>query len=279
MALLLSACASLPEQSTGVTTAEIRALQEINRAMPGEYLASRNRQQRERDEPALRISVEALPSGQLEQTGFTLSQYQEGGPIRHFLLAMTAGNDGQASGAFAPLDETGQAQRRCDMIFTLHYNGFSGETNPQTCRFGTGQNTGLLKEIAFDGARLVIADRLIDLETGEPMAVDQVHRFFRAQSYSGWAGRLEGDSWRVVQEFSLSAGHPTAPVDAAGMSLGLALELEFIEMAEGDEALLRLNVSDSESGTVIAQAWADTEAESLGVALPDLQVGMRLLRR
>ena len=277
LVLLLGACASAPERPASTATAEARALLELGRTLPGEYLASRNRRQREAGEPPLWITVETLPSSQIGQAGFTLSQRQGDGPPRHFLVAMTAASDGRANGAFAPLDESGQPRHRCDMRFSLGNNGFVGETDPETCRFGPDQATGLLKEIAFNGSRLVIADRLVDIETGDALAADQIHRFVRTRSYSGWAGRREGDSWRLAREFSLEAGSPMVPLDAAGMALGFQVDLEIVELHDGDEVMLRLNVVDSETGAVIGQAWADPEAESLGLALPDNQVGLRLL--
>jgi len=277
--LLLAGCATVPDdRAADRPSAEARALIEISQALPGEYLSSRNRRQREADEAPLRISIETLPSDRLGQAGFMLSQRQGDGPTRHFLVAMDVEDQGRIGGAFAPVDENGQVRRRCDMRFSLHSNGFSGETDPQTCRFGADQSTGLLKEIAFDGTLLVIADRLIDLESGESLASDQVHRFVRIRPYAGWAGRLEGNNWRLVRQLDLATGEAREPADAANMSLGLHLELEAIELQEGEEIVLRLNVSDSETGAVLGQAWADPDAESLGLALPDIQIGLRLLR-
>ncbi len=279
LVLLVAGCATAPETASDFSSPQTRALMEISQALPGEYLSSRNRQQRESSELPLRISIERMPSEQLEQAGFMLSQRQGDAQPRHFLIAMNAEPSGRVAGAFAPLDEIGQVRRRCDMRFTIHSNGFSGETDPETCRFGADQNTGLLKEIAFDGNRLVIADRLIDLTNGEPLAGDQVYRLIRSRTYSGWAGRLEGDNWRLVREFDLATGDSRQPDDAAGMTLGLAVDLEAIELQEGEEIVLRLNVTDNQTGEVLGQAWADPEAESLGIALPDIQIGLRLLRR
>lgn len=278
--LLLAGCATVPgERSADRPSPEARALIEISQALPGEYLSSRNRRQREADEAPLRISIEPLPSDRLGQAGFMLSQRQGDSPSRHFLVAMDVDNQGRIGGAFAPVDAAGQVRRRCEMRFSLHSNGFSGETDPENCRFGADLNTGLLKEIAFDGALLVIADRLIDLESGEALASDQVHRFVRIRPYVGWAGRREGDDWRLVRELDLATGEAREPADAAGMILGLRLELEAIELQEGEEIVLRLNVTDSTTGAVLGQAWADPDAESLGLALPNIQVGLRLLRQ
>lgn len=277
--LALAACATVPEQTPPALIDHGPTLSQIDRVLPGTYLSSRDRGQRERGESPLTLIIERLPSQQPGQSGFVLRQRRADEPPRHFLLAMEgSATADQLAGAFAPLDGSGAVRSRCEMRFSLRVDGFSGETDPRDCRFGPDQSVGLIKEVAFDGNQLVIADRLLNLNTGEPHGEDQIHRFVRVQSYSGWAGRREPGGWRLARDFSLQAGNAITLEDIAGMALGVDLEMELISLRDSDQIVLRLSAMDTETGQLLAQSWADPGAEAIGLALPDLQIGLKLLR-
>jgi hypothetical protein len=275
--LALTGCATVAERGNDVEAVGLNLIAELHRTLPGDYATVLSRQQRlDAIEPLL-LNVRAEPSFDPGELILVLAQRQGDGPLRSFLLTVSISETpDRLDGAFAPLDERGQPRRDCAMEFSVRTDGFSGQTDPQSCRFGEGERaTGLIKEIAFDGDQLVIGDRLVRLADGMPAADDQIHSFFRVRYFSGWAGRLEGDRWRLAKAFELHSGDGyIEPVDAAGMSLGLGVELARHEPGSERGQILRLSLIDLDSGEILAQSWADPDAESLGIALPDVQVGL-----
>lgn len=275
--LALAGCATIAERSDEKDTASLHLIAELHRTLPGDYATALSRQQRLNSIEPLLLNVRAEPSFDPGELVLVLAQRQGDGPLRSFVLTVSVSDTpDRLDGAFAPLDERGQPRRDCAMEFRVRADGFSGQTDPQSCRFGDGeQATGLIKEIAFDGDQLVIGDRLVRLADGMPAAADQIHSFFRVRYFSGWAGRLEGDRWRLAKAFELHSGDGyIEPVDAAGMSLGLGVELARHEPGSERRQILRLSLIDLDSGEILAQSWADPEAESLGIALPDVQIGL-----
>lgn len=269
--LLLGGCATTPapERRPAVINP---VLQELAGALPGRYATAADRQ---RPGERLELIVERESLLDPERLAFLLTQHHSGAGQRRFLLGLEF--DGQGSevqGRFAPVSADGQVGRDCHMRFQLHSDGFSGQTRAEECRFGEGsQATGLIKEIAFDGQQLVIGDRLVRLDDGSPAAEDQIHAFLRAAGFQAWAGRREGESWRRSSGFELdSGGTYFEPVDAAGMSLQIGIDLGLYRMPQGP--ILRLSVIDLDSGEILGESWSDPQADQLGIALPDLQVGL-----
>jgi hypothetical protein len=278
LAVLLSACAVVPGDRDTDRPLLDPTLLEMTTRLPGDYTTVLTRSQRLDGDHPLLMNIEPQPGSSPEQLDFLMTQLDGQRSARLFLLSIRAGDDRQRpEGFFAPLDSAGQARRQCAMEFNLRQDGFSASTDPDTCRFGEGaQMTGLLKEIAFDGHQLVIGDRLVNLSTGEPLADDQIHAFSRVRAFSGWAGRREGDGWHRSTPFELHSGDDQIElIDAAGMSLGMSLNLHLHDPGQDQDTILRLTVSDSESGEIIAQGWADPDAESLGIALPAVQIGLQ----
>jgi hypothetical protein len=271
-ALLLAACAGAPERPAGPAIGLSPALQELARTLPGHYGTAIERA--DGSQP-LELVIERESLLDPERLAFMLIQSQRGSAERRFLLGLeTADGDSDIEGRFAPVSADGRVGRDCRMQFQLSRNGFSGQTRAEECRFGEGdQATGLIKEIAFDGRQLIIGDRLVRLADGSAAAEDQVQAFFRAHQFRAWAGRREGESWRRSAGFELSsAGSYSEPADAAGMSLGFGIELGLYRMAQ--DTILRLSVIDLDSGDILGESWADPQADQLGLALPDLQVGL-----
>lgn len=270
-ALLLAGCAAGPQPGESQPTPS--ALQQITDRLPGRYVSVL-----EADQPVQSLMIERRSS---EPEALALKMTQ-GSPDsddrRHYGLKLASGSiESRLDGEFALLDAAGQARRSCSMRFGLGRDGLVGKTNPRSCRFGDGPETvGLLKEIAFDGRRVVIGDRLVDPETGQSRGLDQVITFLPVATFSGWVGVREGEEWRIARDFELKPGHGAIePLDAADMNLGIAIELNYYRMSRAQDAvLLRLTATDPETGELVAEAWSSPSARSIGLALPGLQVGL-----
>ena len=181
-------------------------------------------------------------------------------------------------GSFSPLGPQGEPVGECPLEVSVQSDGFVARTSPSTCRFGQGSNTAaLIKEIAHDGEQLVIGDRVVDPESGEPRMPDRVLELQRVHRFVGWAGvRDGGESWRVAEDIELeSDGLEVEPGDAGGMTLGLAVELAPYSVRDDRPSVLRLRVFDTASGDLLGQAWADPAATRIGLALSGVQVGLR----
>jgi len=184
-------------------------------------------------------------------------------------------------GRFSPIDSSGRLTRSCELTTLVRPDGFVAQTRPDDCRFTSPDGpVGLVKEIAHDGERLVIGDRLINLDSGESMSTDQIIQFDRIRAMRGWAGVWsEAESnWRLASEFQIEpTGRAVVPVDAGGMDLGLIIELTPYRWRPDEPSVLRMRVFDLENQSLLGQAWASWDAEQLGIALPDLQIGLSLL--
>ncbi len=273
LVLLLGGCAITPGAETPERPSPV--LQQIAARLPGDYLSVR-----EDGLDSRALSIERRNSA--DATGLAFSMVQSGGGnVHHYGLRLDRGPmANRLDGEFALLGSRGQVRRSCPMDFHLSEQGLVGETDPASCRFGEeSEAVGLLKEIAFDGSLLRIGDRLVDPETSEPLGPDQIIRFLPSRTFSGWLGVREGEEWRVARDFSLQTGTDIEPLDAADMSLGLSIALNYYRMERGsDETLMRLTVTELRTGKVLAESWAAPGSATIGVALPDLQVGLRLTK-
>lgn len=264
-----------------VDTDGLMLLEQIGRSLPGSYSnhAQWRAEPQDADAP---VVLEVLPDPVVDpgRLRFRLVQQQGDAPLRSFTLTLgRAPGESRLTGEFAPLDRAGEARRACAMDFIVRGEGLVGETDPLSCRFGAGESaTGLLKEIAIDGRRIVIADRVVRLPSGEPVASDQILVFDRIRRFAGWAGVREEGGWRLSQNVQLHSGGGRAqPRDAGGMSLGLGLELAYHVWREDQPPILRLAVSSLENGQLIGYAWADPDAAQIGLAVDDVQVGLNAL--
>lgn len=251
------------------------ALQSIALSLPGRYVSVAH----ERTAPP-HLSIQPGPSSDQETLSLILTQTDpEDGAVRRFALRLEpTASELRLAGEITPLHADGGGRLSCPMSFHLRERGLVGTTDPRTCRFGEGaEATGLLKEMVFDGRRLTIGDRLVSLTDGSSPVRDEVLDFLPVLRFSGWAGKREGEAWRIGHDIDIvTGGRSTTPRDAAGMALGIVLRLDYYRLKAGSgEILLRLTVSDDE-GSVLTEAWSDPRSRSIGVALPDLQVGLRL---
>ncbi len=267
----VAGCTTAPERQERPAAGD-PVLERLATTLPGDYATSTP------DATAiLLLTVNTEPLVRQNPLIFNLTQQQTGQPARQFVLAMgRSGQDNGYAGFFAPMDLNGQPIRRCQLDITIRSSGLSARTAPETCRFGEGQTAvGLIKEFAFDGSQLVIADRLVGPDQQTPAAPDQIHTFHRIARFTGWAGIQEGESWRLTRSIELdSANGHIEPLDAAGMALGFDIRLSRQRIDRMDTPILRLSVHDPETGKTLGQSWADPDARSIGIALPDLQVGL-----
>ncbi len=272
---LLAACASAPESPTA-RDASSSILAQLLTGLPGDYSTATGGDAGQR---VLRMAVRAETQTPDRQTLFSLTQFEDGVPPRRFLLQLGPGEQAnELRGRFAPERADGQVEAYCELRFAIRSDGIAGRSNPADCRFGSGESAaGLLKEIAFDGAQLVIGDRLINLSSGEPLIADQIHAFHPVRRFQGWVGRLEHGAWRRSQPFLIdSSGAEAEPRDAAGMDLGLIIELHRHNLGNDGLPILRMTIRELQGEAVLGESWADPEAERIGIALPDLQIGLEL---
>lgn len=230
----------------------------------------------------LYAQVRRISSGGVETS---LSQRSGDGTERNFILIFRPTSVAtRLEGTFSPLDSRDRLAGSCPIEVTLRSDGFVARTNPGTCRFGAGgEEVALIKEIAHDGQTLVIGDRVVDPESGEKRMSDRVLQLERVRGYSGWVGVRDsgvhdhGGDWRMADELTIqSDGLGLDPEDAAGMPLGVTLDLAPYRVRNGEPPVLRLRVFDSASGELLGQSWADPLATRIGLALPAVQVGLRL---
>lgn len=218
-------------------------------------------------------------------TGVFLRMEQRTGeePTRSFQLVFEPTRVAtRLTGRFTPLDASGAAIGSCPLSVSVRSDGFVAATDAATCRFGRGERErALIKEIAHDGQRLVIADRVVRGDSGEPVGSDRVLEFQRVRTFIGWSGVRDSEQgpWRVSRALRVqSDGGIHRPVDAAGVWLGFSFELAPHRVRPDEPPVLRLRVFDDQ-GRLLSQAWGDPGTGRLGVALPGLQLGLRALER
>lgn len=279
----LAGCAAPGERE--IEEPRLASAERVARMLAGSY-AGRSTASGSEDDSAELVRLEArteqIATGGVETV---MSQRQGNGAAREFALVFRPTSVAtRLEGTFSPLDAQGRPVGSCPIEVIVRSNGFVARTAAGTCRFGTGgEQAALIKEIAHDGQTLVIGDRVVDPETGETRASDRVLQLQRVRAYSGWVGVRDSDShdsqgaWRVANEISIrSDGLGLDPDDAAGMALGVTLDLAPYRVREGQAPVLRLRVFDSASGELLGQSWADPLATRIGIALPGVQVGLRL---
>lgn len=275
-ALLLSACAAGPDPTPAPS--EPGAAEGVARLWEGEYVG-RARGDAASELVRMQVGLERAEPGAAE-----LAVLQsDGGDRRRFRIGLAATRLAtRLSGSFAPLNADGEPLGSCPLSVRIRASGFVASTSAETCRFDRGGSAlGLVKEIAHDGARMIIADRVVDADSGEAVQPDRVIELHRVRTFEAFAGvRAAGDdAWRVARRFRVrSDGGVHEPADAGGMPLGLRLELAPYLDAEGGAVALRLRVFDAGDGELLGQAWADPAAAQLGIAVPGVQVGLRAAR-
>lgn len=279
----LAGCAAPADRESGEPG--LASAERVARTLAGRYAGRTPAEAGEGDSAELvRLDarVERIAAAGVETF---MSQRQGDGAARDFVLVFRpTAVATRLEGTFSPLDVQGRPAGSCPIEVIVRSDGFVARTDPATCRFGSGSNeVALIKEIAHDGQTLVIGDRVVDPESGETRMSDRVVEFERVRDYSGWAGvrdSVRDDSqgaWRVDDAIAIrSDGVGLDPEDAAGVPLGVTLDLAPYRARDGESPVLRLRVFDSASGELLGQSWADPLATRIGIALPTVQVGLRL---
>lgn len=276
--VVLSGCAA-PSSDERATEAGLGPAERVAAMLEGRYAG------RLRDAPdsgAVVVDVRTERVG-VDGVELVMTQSGAGSDARAFGLRLEPTRVAtRLGGRFAPLNSQGTALGSCPLSVTVRSDGFVAATDAATCRFGAGTDSrALIKEIAHNGQRLVIADRVVMPASGEPVGDDQVLELVRVRAYEVWAGVRDGagEAWRIAQTLEVfSDGAEHRPIDAAGMPLGFSFELAPHSIRAEQPPVLRLRVFD-ERGDLLAQAWSEAGASRLGVARPDLQIGIRAIER
>lgn len=283
LVVVLAGCAAPADR--GNEEPDLAAAERVARMLAGSYAgrASTGASDGEAAELVrLDARIERIGTGGVETA---ISQRRGDGPVRNFILIFRpTAVDTRLVGTFSPVDDRSRRTGSCPIEVSVQRDGFVARTDAGTCRFGTGdEEVALIKEIAHDGQTLVIGDRVVDPQSGANRMSDRVLELQRVRTYSGWAGVRDtgaddsGGAWRVADSMVMASdGLGLAPEDAAGMPLGVEMDLAPYRVRDGEPPVLRLRVFDATSGDLLGQAWADPQATRIGLALPAVQVGLRL---
>jgi len=208
-------------------------------------------------------------------------QRDASGIERRFRLVLQAtGVATRLSGSFEPLADDDSTLGSCALELIIRNEGLLARTDAASCRFGSAETAvGLIKEIAHDGNRLVIADRVVAVGTDRAIRPDRVLEAARVRTFQLWAGRRDGADapWRMARNLEIrSDGGIVQPRDPAGMTLDVGLDLALHRLSSQGPTVLRLRAFDLNTGDLLGQAWADPAAVRLGLALEMLQAGLEL---
>lgn len=267
---LLSACSGINDRLPEPSPGGLIDLELIGAVVAGDYVSIRP--QGESGSPVLlQIASEASSDGLSLHMNQRQNQTE-----RHFRLDLSdsGSQTGQVNGRFIPLHS--QTATACDMVFRLAGGRLTGTTDPGECRFRSGsQMIGLLKELAFDGDTILMADQLL-LDDGSPLGETDRLSLARAARFEGSVSRREGEVWRIARSVSVATGGKLVePVDAAGMSLGLVLNLELIDSSSQDLPALRLQLLDQAAESTQAEVWSDVDADLIGLRLDHTRLELR----
>lgn len=278
MVALLAACSSLPEREVRNTTA---LLQQIAASASGDFATSLDE-----TDPALLLTVAPEPMvSNSRSLVLNLTQQAPETQARRFRLTLTESAPAAPnplSGTLAPLGLDGRAVARCPLTVRTGSMGVSAETSAASCQFGPDdRRMGLAKELLFDGRQVRVADRLVRLTGAEAEELSLTElRFFRLDQYSGWIGVPDGDRWRIARDVRIdTANGSIEPVDAAGMSLGVIVQLDQTMLADSPErTILRLTVLDAVDERTLGRSWSESGADRIGLATPEVQIGLERSR-
>jgi len=105
----------------------------------------------------------------------------------------------------------------------------------------------------------------------------------RVPTYAGWVAlngagaqaRANNDDWHLQNDLHLMLGQRAPLHWRDGKPAGYALELSRRDYPERHLVVLQLDVIEEASGKVLAYAWADANAASIGINLGWVQVGLQ----
>ena len=159
---------------------------------------------------------------------------------------------------------------------------FAAAATAETCQAvlpGLGDSAARLPlRISIEGDQLRVAT-FADLALGSE-AIEQARRVrwfvgWAAINGGGPAAKANNQDWHLQHDLRLSSeGGRAALRWRDGTASGYLLELERTRYAERNQSVLRLNVIDETSGKTLTYAWSDATADSIGINLGWLQVGL-----
>jgi len=102
-------------------------------------------------------------------------------------------------------------------------------------------------------------------------------------NYAGWVAlngagaqaRASNDDWHLQNDLRLALGQRVPLHWRDGRAAGYSLQLARRDYPERHLIVLQLDVVDDANGKVLAYAWADSNAASIGLNLGWLQVGLQ----
>lgn len=301
LALCLSGCAAQQTQPGTVQATDAQAhLDALRSALPGNYSNFAQIRAAGGTGVVTDVLVRYL-AVDLDGAFLVSTRTREGGTARHQLYRFTAGTGTDVLLArFAPLEERqldqplatmlGETEARfrkgCELALSATAAGLVGQTDPATCRFShpDAGTVGLLREFSFGRGQLDFAERLLDT-SGNRVGEDGVLRLQKHRRFTGWAGKHvdaeaaadDPTAWRLAESFDLADdGRVRTLVDVAGDSLDLGLQLSRIRRGADRGTILRLSLVDLKTGEVLAYAWTDPGAESIGIHLDWFQAGLEI---
>lgn len=159
---------------------------------------------------------------------------------------------------------------------------FSATANVEACNAllpGLGASAALLPlKLKIEGDMLITAT-FSDLARG----ADATEEARRVRWFSGWtaingggpSAKAANQDWHLhndVQIFSEGGRLPVRWRD--GAASGYSVELERRTYAERGVAVLQLNIIEDATGKTLTYAWTDARADTIGINLGWLQVGL-----
>lgn len=301
LGLYLAACSTVRNREVEapanfVNTALLNGLRQSLPGLYGNYAQYWSSREATTPSPGIqhwRLSVLPLRSPPAE-AWFSLLQYPASDAARgHTLLLRFTSRKEHIVLQFAPWPEStdpgslGEQQLAaaarflpgCEIRLTTVSRLLAGQTNAATCRLaGTdGALISLLKDFAISADSIDIGDRIIDPASGGSLREDSIFRFTRMSQYHGWAGIKPAGAadWQLARPLEIWSDGGTAQlVDLAGEPMGYSIRLAQVPWRTDQDAILRLDLVEKSSGEIIAYAWADTSAASLGINLGWIQVGL-----
>lgn len=181
----------------------------------------------------------------------------------------------------------------CEVTWTPDPDGsLHGRLQDGACRFvspRTGRPLRVTDDLRLAADEIWIRDEAFD-ESGARIfgRADGVHHKNRkVRYYTGWAGvKVRGpaatkadEEWHSAREVILhNEGQVWRILDAAGKPSGWSVELARLTYQETRTAVLKVGLIDEATGETVAYAWANPEAERIGINLRWAQIGLRLKR-
>jgi hypothetical protein len=170
----------------------------------------------------------------------------------------------------------------CALRGNANARGFEVKADPAACAIlipGIGASAALLPlEIGQEGESLHV--RLYADQARGPEARIDARRL---RWFSGWAAingagqaaRVENDDWHMNRDIRIDNEGGRVPLNwRDGEASGYSLVLERMTYRDGNVPVLKLSILEDASGRSVAYAWANPEANRIGINLGWVQVGL-----